>query len=176
MKAGTGWGFIIMPACASPPMAFWWPSGAFSPPQPQRGRVKSDWDYPACPADSTPADLPLRPERHRPDSIATLRRSIATHLARSCLVVPVACAAFYNTVVLGADMSGLLASRIDARGKVPSFFKQCDKTQFSPLLQKRCSQSRQRSNALCCLEVCTTDFFVTRHGFWFFVPSSRRIL
>jgi hypothetical protein len=43
----------------------------------------SNFAYPACPAARSPVALPIRTERHNPHSIATLRRQIVTHLARS---------------------------------------------------------------------------------------------
>src|SRR5205823_4628272 len=67
-----------MPLCASPPMGSWCPRGAFFPPVP----AKSNFAYPACRVGSSPGDLPVRTERHNPHSIATIRRHIATHLAR----------------------------------------------------------------------------------------------
>jgi hypothetical protein len=54
--------------------------------QPTRGNSKQPTyssTYPACTPATRPEALPVRTERHNPYSIATLRRQIATHLARS---------------------------------------------------------------------------------------------
>jgi hypothetical protein len=45
-------------------------------------RTPSNFAYPPCQAASNPGALPIRTERHNPYSMATLRRHIATHLAR----------------------------------------------------------------------------------------------
>lgn len=49
----------------------------------QCGQRTSVFAYPLCKAATRPAALPVRTERHNPCSIATVRRQIATHLARS---------------------------------------------------------------------------------------------
>src|SRR4051794_6692554 len=66
------------PACASPPTASWWPSAAAFPlqtggpgPKPPSGRPTTGRGGP-----------PVRPERHSPGSIATLRRHLAVALMR----------------------------------------------------------------------------------------------
>jgi SRSO17 transposase len=56
------------------------------PPQATRRQSKrptSRFTYPACDPTTRPEALPIRTERHNPQSITTLRRQIATHLARS---------------------------------------------------------------------------------------------
>src|ERR1035441_9135204 len=75
-----------MPASALLPTASWWWSDAFFPPRPTHhrcGSPTSNFAYPACHTVRNPVALPIRTERHNPHSIATLRRQIATHLARS---------------------------------------------------------------------------------------------
>ena len=47
------------------------------------GQSTSGFAYPVRKPATRPAALPVRTERHNPSSIATLRRQIATHLARS---------------------------------------------------------------------------------------------
>jgi len=86
MKAATGADFIITPRFALPPMVSWCWSGAFFPlPQVRRhgGQSTSGFAYPVRNPATRLAALPVRTERHNPSSIATLRRQIATHLARS---------------------------------------------------------------------------------------------
>jgi hypothetical protein len=50
-------------------------------------------------------------------------------------------------------MSGVLAERVDFSRKVPSFRKQCFRTQRSPNLEKRCSQSAHSKCAFICREI-----------------------
>jgi SRSO17 transposase len=83
-KGADGQGSIIMPPCASRPMDSWSPRGRPFPPQ--------DLVPPGCsrylpyPKVTDPEDPPLRPERHIPNSIATMRRrlinAIVTRLSR----------------------------------------------------------------------------------------------
>ena len=79
MKAGVGADFIIMPLSVSQRMAFWFPSGAVFPPQPASDML----DY--APANHHKAfgraAHRVRPERHNPHSIATLRIILARYLA-----------------------------------------------------------------------------------------------
>ena len=75
-----------MQPCVSLLTPSWFWSGAFFPPQAIRNQYKqtiSKFKYPQCDPTTRPAALPVRTERHNPQSIATLRRQIATHLARS---------------------------------------------------------------------------------------------
>src|SRR5271166_7135394 len=75
-----------MPAFALLPTASWLWSDAFFPPRPTPHRCvppTSHFAYPACHPGRNLVALPIRTERHTPHSIATLRRQIATHLARS---------------------------------------------------------------------------------------------
>jgi hypothetical protein len=68
-KAVGGEGFIIMGSSASPRMPFWQPSGLGFPPQhllPSSAPL-------AYPAVSARGALPVRPERHQPASITTMR-------------------------------------------------------------------------------------------------------
>jgi hypothetical protein len=55
------------------------PSGNSQPIRPADIQLR----LPRVQPDYTPRALPVRTERHNPHSIATLRRQIATHLARS---------------------------------------------------------------------------------------------
>ena len=85
-KAGTGAVFIIMQPCRLQPMASWYWNGAFFPLRQLASTPKesiSRFTYPACNPTTRPEALPVKTERHNPQSIATLRRQIATHLARS---------------------------------------------------------------------------------------------
>jgi SRSO17 transposase len=71
---------IIMPRCASQPTDSWSPKRRRFPPQdlvPPRG--SRNLPFPTVP---DPADPPLRPERHVPNSIATVRRRIIDALVR----------------------------------------------------------------------------------------------
>jgi len=72
--------FIITPRCASQPTDSWSPKGRRFPPQdlvPPRG--SRNLPYPTV---TDPEDPPLRPERHVPNSIATVRRRIIDALVR----------------------------------------------------------------------------------------------
>jgi SRSO17 transposase len=69
----AAYGFLVFERCLFPPPAM-------------RGNSKqqrSRFPYPICMPATRPEVLPVRTERHNPQSIATLRRQIATHLARS---------------------------------------------------------------------------------------------
>ena len=69
----AAYGFLVLERCLFPP-------------QPTRSQSKlktSKFKYPQCNPTTRPAALPVRTERHNPQSIASLRRQIATHLARS---------------------------------------------------------------------------------------------
>jgi len=69
-----------------PPTDFWYWSNAFFPPRATRSpsaQPASSFAYPVYNPTTRPEALPVRTERHNPHSIATLRRQIATHLARS---------------------------------------------------------------------------------------------
>jgi hypothetical protein len=50
---------------------------------PRRWVVERSFAYPVCNPTTRPETLPVRTKRHNPHLIATLRRQIATHLARS---------------------------------------------------------------------------------------------
>ena len=80
-KGAVGGASIITPPCASPPTASWSPSGRQFPPQhlvaPRRsGRLP----YPKV---IDPEDPPLRPERHIPNSIATVRVRLINALIKT---------------------------------------------------------------------------------------------
>src|SRR6266849_9725260 len=78
MKGEAGADFTITPLSVSPHMGFWCPSGAFFPPQPTPAML----DY-APPNRHRIFDREarrIRPERHNPHSIATLRIIIARYL------------------------------------------------------------------------------------------------
>ena len=80
MKAAVGVDSIITPACASPPMAFSSLSGWHLPPEAAAPSQGSDCRH--APNPSSSAAVPIRPERHAADSIATIRWHIAIELAR----------------------------------------------------------------------------------------------
>src|SRR4051794_26346952 len=68
-----------MPASASQPTASWWPSAAFSPLRPASPRDGSrHLRYPRV----SSRVVPVRPERHVPHSIASIRRRLAVGLVR----------------------------------------------------------------------------------------------
>jgi SRSO17 transposase len=69
----AAYGFLVLERC-------------FFPPQATRSRSKqpiSSFKYLCCNPTTRPEALPVRTEQHNPQSIATLRRQIAIHLARS---------------------------------------------------------------------------------------------
>src|SRR5689334_4428059 len=78
MKDGAGAAFIITPPCALRPMASSFASEVFSPltstSEAQRLR------YPRA---GGPEGIPVRPERHNPSSITSVRRRLTVALARS---------------------------------------------------------------------------------------------
>ena len=79
-KAAAGAAFTIMPPCALRPTVSSLLSGPLFPPQQTAERHSSrHLRYPEV---SDPADLPIRPERHVPTSITTIRITIARVLAR----------------------------------------------------------------------------------------------
>jgi hypothetical protein len=68
----AAYGFLVVERCLFPP-------------RPTRHRCvqpTSNFAYPPCLPARSHGALPVRTERHNPRSIATLRRQIATHLAR----------------------------------------------------------------------------------------------
>jgi hypothetical protein len=77
MKAGVGAGFIIMPRFVSQLMGSSLPSGTVFPPQP--GSEILDYQPPSGRRTST-REGRVRPERHNPHSIATIRITIARYL------------------------------------------------------------------------------------------------
>src|SRR4051812_32333301 len=102
MRAVAGAAFIIMPPCASPPMASSSPSGVFSPlgSAPTDGTAK----YLRYPHPSG-QKAPVRPERHDPPSIHSVRRHLI--LVQRLPRCPAVCASsnrlnnpIYDTVVL----------------------------------------------------------------------------
>ena len=80
-KAGAGAAFTTTPRSASPPTPSSSPNARRFPPQdlvPPGNAKKLEF-----PKVTGQEDMPLRPERHIPNSIATLKRRIAAALARS---------------------------------------------------------------------------------------------
>jgi hypothetical protein len=69
----AAYGFLVLERSLFPPQA-----ARLGSKQPTSG-----FKYPECNPATRPEALPVRTERHNPHSIATLRRQIATHLARS---------------------------------------------------------------------------------------------
>ena len=74
MKDGVGADSIITPPCVLPLMGSWSASGTVFPPQPASAML----DY--QPRTSVGEGHRIRPERHNPHSIATLRIEIARYL------------------------------------------------------------------------------------------------
>jgi SRSO17 transposase len=69
----AAYGFLVLERFLFPPQTT----------RSQSNQKTSKFKYPQCGPTTRPAALPIRTERHNPQSIATLRRQIATHLARS---------------------------------------------------------------------------------------------
>ncbi len=81
LRGAAGAASITMPPSASPHTASCWPSGPRFPP---RDPDPPGWSKRlSFPMVTDPAAPPLRPERHIPHSIATLRRRIAHALAQT---------------------------------------------------------------------------------------------
>ena len=78
MKDGVGADFTITPHSASQRMGSWSPSGTVFPPPPASAML--DYQPPNRRRTSARAGRRVRPERHNPSSIATLRRRIARYL------------------------------------------------------------------------------------------------
>src|SRR4051794_41883446 len=70
-----------MPACASQPTAFSLPNAAFSPLSGNSSASGSK--HLRYPQASGHGDLPVRPERHVPHAIATIRRQLAVRLVKT---------------------------------------------------------------------------------------------
>ena len=92
-KGVAGAAFTTMPACALQPTASSSPSAVFSPLRSASPRTGSrHLRHPKISARAAP---PIRPERHVPNSIATLRRCLTVHLINAlprcpcCLQTPV---------------------------------------------------------------------------------------
>jgi hypothetical protein len=77
MKAAVGVAFIIMPLCALRPMASSFASEVFSPLS-----SNSDAKRLRYPRVGSPEGMPIRPERHNPSSITSVRRRLTVALAR----------------------------------------------------------------------------------------------
>ncbi len=91
-KAAAGAASITTPPCASPPTPSSSPSGRGFPPQDQPPpQSAKNLPYPKA---TDPEALPIRPERHVTNSIATLRRRLAVALARNLPRCP--CCAIRN--------------------------------------------------------------------------------
>ncbi len=69
----AAYGFLVLERCLFPPPA----TRALSK------QTMFRFNYPQCDPITRPEALPMRTERHNPHSIATIRRQIATRLARS---------------------------------------------------------------------------------------------
>ena len=76
-KDADGGAFTITPPYASRPMDSWWPNGIFFP-SVRIGNL--DYQAPEPPTNFSPAVRRVRPERHNPHSIATLRIVLARYL------------------------------------------------------------------------------------------------
>src|SRR6516162_6162738 len=75
MKDEVGVASTITPPYVSQPMGSWWPSGTVFPPLP--APVILDYQPRSRRQTSAHAGRRVRPERHNPNSIATLRMTIA---------------------------------------------------------------------------------------------------
>ena len=80
MKVATGAVSTTMPAYVSQPTPSSWPKGHAFPPSAcaEAQSASKDLPFPLV-ADG---EVPLRPERHQPMSITTLRKTIITYLSR----------------------------------------------------------------------------------------------
>jgi len=78
LKGAAGADFITTPPCALPRMASWFPKGAVFPPLPAPAIL--GYTSPRRPYASGRAVRRVRPERHNPHSITTLRTVIARYL------------------------------------------------------------------------------------------------
>ena len=78
MRDADGEAFIITPLYASRPMDSWWPNGVVFPPQP--GSAILDFQPPSRQRNFGRAVRRVRPERHNPNSITTLRMIMAHRL------------------------------------------------------------------------------------------------
>ena len=77
-KDAAGAAFIITPRYALRPMDSWWPNGIVFPPQPKSAIL--DYQRPSRRQTSGRVARRVRPERHNPRSITTLRMVLARHL------------------------------------------------------------------------------------------------
>ena len=77
MKGGAGAAFIITPPCASRPMASSFASEAFFP-----LKTASEAKRLRYPRAGGREGIPIRPERHNPFSITSVRRRLTVALAR----------------------------------------------------------------------------------------------
>src|SRR3954463_15548401 len=80
MRDVAGAGFPPPPPSATPPTAFCSPKGRHFPPQPNEAPHSSK--RLPFPQPTGHGELPIRPERHVANSIATMRVRIARDLAR----------------------------------------------------------------------------------------------
>src|SRR5215467_5803244 len=78
MKDEVGVAFTITPPYVSQHMGSWWPSGTVFPPLPAPAML--DYQLRRRRRTSARAARRVRPERHNPNSIATLRMMIARPL------------------------------------------------------------------------------------------------
>jgi len=84
-KAAAGAASTITPHSPLPPMDSWWRRGVVFFPQPMQGIL--DYQLPNSRRSSGPAAR-IRPERHNPHSIATLRILLARSLLRQLCLCP----------------------------------------------------------------------------------------
>ena len=95
-KDADGQASITTPPCASPPMASWSPKGSRFPPQHHVAPGASrNLRYPTV---TDPAALPIRPQRHVPNSIATLHRRLALAIARTLPRCPCCARSFTRAI------------------------------------------------------------------------------
>ena len=100
MKDGVGADFTITPHCASLRMGSWWPSGTVFPPLPASAML--DYQPPSHRRTSARVGRRVRPERHNPNSIATLRMENCPLPARATLSLSVLWFAF--GLILGVNI------------------------------------------------------------------------
>ena len=86
MRPEAGGDFIIMPPYVLPPTGSWLPSEVLSPPPVLiSGRPLRYLRHPKA---ESRGDPPLRPERHSPHAIATIKRKAHDHSVKPSASVP----------------------------------------------------------------------------------------
>ena len=95
-RGAAGGASTTTPHCASPPTASWSPSGRRFPPQDRLPpRASRNLPFPTV---TDPEVPPIRPERHIPNSIATVHRRLAVAIARTLPRCPCCASKFTRNV------------------------------------------------------------------------------